>query len=126
MPKKQLIEIVGDDECARKGAIDLVESMDFLARAFERGEVFLKSDYLHSSFSLIADVRMSRLTWIELHNRLVESDNMTPTVLITSFPNDRDPAYARQASAICYLAKPFNDEDLLAWVRSALELLDTE
>jgi FixJ family two-component response regulator len=121
MPKKQVIAIVDDDELAREGTIDLVKSMGFIAKAFERAEDFLKSDYLHSSSCLIADVRMPGITGLELHNRLVESGNTTPTILITSFPNDRDRARARQAGAICYLAKPFNDEELLACVRSALE-----
>src|SRR5258707_7829029 len=126
MPKKQLITIVDDDELAREGTIDLVKSMGFIAKAFERAEDFLKSDYLHSSSCLITDVLMPGMTGIELHNRLVEAGNITPTILITSFPNDRDRAHARQAGAICYLAKPFDNEDLLAWVRSALETPETE
>jgi FixJ family two-component response regulator len=121
MPKKQVIAIVDDDELAREGTIDLVKSMGFIAKAFERAEDFLKSDYLHSSFCLIADVLMPGMTGIELHKRLVEAGNITPTILITSFPNARDRARARQAGAICYLAKPFDGEDLLACVRSALE-----
>jgi FixJ family two-component response regulator len=121
MQKKQMIVIVDDDELAREGTIDLVKSMGFIAKAFARAEDFLKSDYLHSSSCLIADVRMPGITGLELHNSLVESGNRTPTILITSFPNDRDRARARQAGAICYLAKPFNDEELLACVRSALE-----
>ena len=126
MPKKQVIAIVDDDELAREGTIDLVKSMGFIVKAFERAEDFLKSDYLNSSSCLIADVLMPGMTGIELHNRLVEAGNITPTILITSFPNDRDRACARQAGAICYLTKPFDDEDLLACVRSALELRETE
>ena len=126
MPKKQVIAIVDDDELAREGTIDLVKSMGFIAKAFERAEDFLKSDYLHGSSCLIADVLMPGMTGIELHNRLVEAGNMTPTILITSFPNDRDRAHARQAGAICYLAKPFGDEDMLACVRSALEPREAE
>jgi FixJ family two-component response regulator len=126
MPKKQVIAIVDDDELAGEGTIDLVKSMGFIAKAFERAEDFLKSDYLHSSSRLIADVLMPGMTGIELHNRLVEAGNITPTILITSFPNDSVRARARQAGAICYLAKPFDDEDLLACVRSALEPRETE
>ena len=126
MPKKQVIAIVDDDELAREGTMDLVKSMGFIARAFERAEDFLKSDYLHSSSCLITDVLMPGMTGIELHNRLVEAGNMTPTILITSFPNDRDRAHARKARAICYLAKPFGDEDMLACVRSALEPREAE
>ena len=121
MPKKQVIAIVDDDELAREATIDLVKSMGFIAKAFERAEDFLKSDCLHSSSCLITDVLMPGMTGIELHNRLVEAGNITPTILITSFPNDRDRARARQTGAICYLAKPFRDEELLACVRSALE-----
>lgn len=126
MPKKQVIAIVDDDELAREGTIDLIKSMGFIAKAFERAEDFLKSDYLNSSSCLIADVLMPGMTGIELHNRLVEAGNITPTILITSFPSDRDRARARQAGAICYLAKPFDDEDLLACVRSALEPREAE
>src|SRR5258706_13130280 len=100
--------------------------MGFIAKAFERAEDFLKSDYLHSSSCLIANVLMPGMTGIELHNRLVETGNITPTILITSFPNYRDRAHARQAGAICYLAKPFDDEDLLAGIRPALERREAE
>jgi len=126
MPRKQVIAVVDDDECAREGTIDLVKSMGFIAKAFERAEDFLKSDYLHSSSCLIADVRMPGMTGLELLDRLVESGNMTPTILMTSFPNDRDRARARHAGAICYLAKPFNDEELLGCVRSAVEPREAE
>ena len=126
MPKKHVIAIVDDDELAREGTIALVKSMGFVAKAFERAEDFLKSDCLHSSSCLIADVLMPGMTGIELHNRLVEAGNITPTILITSFPNDRDRAHALQAGAICYLAKPFDGEDLLARVRSALEPREAE
>ena len=121
MPKKAVIAIVDDDELAREGTIDLVKSMGFIAKAFESAEDFLKSDYLHSSSCLIADVLMPGTTGVELHNRLVEAGNITPTILITSFPDDRDRARARQAGAICYLGKPFKGEDLLACLRLALE-----
>ena len=96
MPKKQVIAIVDDDELAREGTTDLVKSMGFMAKAFERAEDFLKSDYLHSSSCLIADVLMPGMTGIELHHRLVEAGNITPIILITSFPNDSDWARARR------------------------------
>jgi len=40
MPRKQVISIVDDDEFAREGTIDLVKSMGFIAKAFERAEDF--------------------------------------------------------------------------------------
>ena len=126
MPKKPVISVIDDDVSVREGTVDLLNSMGFIAKPFQRADDFLKSNCHPSTSCLIADVRMPGITGIELHKRLVESGNMTPTILITSFPNDRDRARARQAGAICYLAKPFDDEDLLTCVRSALEPREAE
>lgn len=121
MPKKPVISIVDDDPSVREGTVDLLDSMGFIAEPFERADDFLKSNRLHSTSCLISDVRMPGMTGLELHNRLVESGNVIPTILITAFPNDRDRERALQAGVKCYLTKPFNEDDLLACIRSALE-----
>jgi FixJ family two-component response regulator len=121
VPNKPVISIVDDDESVREGTMDLVNAMGFFAEAFESAEDFLKSDDLHVTSCLIADVRMTGMTGIELHNRLIELGHIIPTILVTAFPEDRDRARALQAGVICYLAKPFKDDDLLECVRSALE-----
>ncbi len=90
MPKKPVIAIVDDDTSVREGTMDLVKAMGFIAEAFSCAEEFLKSKRLHSTSCLIADVRMPGMTGLELHNRLVRSGNVIPTILITAFPNDRD------------------------------------
>ena len=121
MPKKPVISIVDDDASVREGTMDLLKAMGFIAEAFSCAEEFLKSKRLHSTSCLIADVRMPGMTGLELHNRLVRSGNVIPTILITAFPNDRDQARALRAGLSCYLTKPFNEGDLLACIRSALE-----
>ena len=116
-----MISIVDDDESAREGLIDLVKSMGFVAEASQCAEDFLKSSHLDSTSCLIADVQMPEMTGLELHNRLLKSGRLVPTVLITAFPNARDRAFALQSGVTCYLVKPFNDDDLLECIRSALE-----
>jgi len=120
MPKKPVISIVDDDEIVREGTLDLVAAMGFAAVAFPSAADFLNSRHLHSTCCLIADVQMPSMTGIELHNRLAESGNTIPTVLITAYPDDRDRARALQAGVVCYLAKPCNYDDLLKCIRSAL------
>jgi FixJ family two-component response regulator len=121
VPKKPLISIIDDDESVREGTTDLIKAMGFVAAAFQRADDFLNSHHLRSTSCLIADVRMPGMTGLELHNRLVGSGNSIPTILITAFPNDRDRARALRAGVVCYLAKPYKDDDLLACIRSALE-----
>jgi FixJ family two-component response regulator len=122
--KKPIISIVDDDESARESLVDLVKSMGFIAESFSRAEDYLTSNRVHDTSCLIADVQMPGITGLELHNRLVKSGNAIPTILITAFPNPRDCTAALQSGVIFYLVKPFNDDDLLACIRSALNSQD--
>jgi FixJ family two-component response regulator len=121
MPTKPLIAIVDDDESAREGTADLIKSMGFIAKAFPHAEGFLQSDSIGRAACLITDVRMPGMTGLELHARLVASGNAIPTILVTAFPNDRDRQQAMQSGIICYLTKPFSEDELLDCIRVALK-----
>ena len=121
MPKKPVVSVIDDDVSVREGTVDLLNSMGFIAKPFQRVDDFLKSNCHPRTSCLIADVRMPGMSGLELHNRLVGSGNLIPTILITAFPHDRDRERALQAGVRCYLTKPFNEDDLLACIRSALE-----
>ena len=120
MPKKPVISIVDDDETVRETTLDLISSMGFLVKSFACADDFLNSDDLCRTSCLIADMRMPGMTGLDLHNRLVESGTAIPTILITGFPDDRDRARARQFGVKCYLAKPFEDKELLKCIRAAV------
>jgi FixJ family two-component response regulator len=120
MPMNRVISIVDDDPSVREGTMDLLNSMGFVAVAFERADEFLEFERLFSSSCLIADVQLPGMTGLELHERLVGSGRTIPIILITAFPDDKDRARALRAGAICYLTKPFSEKELLACIRSAL------
>ena len=101
--------------------MDLLNSMGFVTETFERAHEFLASERLNSTSCLIADVQMPGMTGIELHRRLIASGRNIPTILITAFPDERD--RAMQSGAICYLIKPYHDEDLLSCIHSALDVV---
>jgi len=116
-----VISIVDDDASVRAGTLDLVQASGFAAETFPAADDFLNSDRVNSTSCLIADVRMPGMTGLELHDRLVETGKSIPTILLTAYPNGRDRERALRAGVICYLAKPYNQDDLLACIRSALE-----
>jgi FixJ family two-component response regulator len=121
LPRTAVIAIVDDDRSVREALTSLVRSLGYVAVAFECAEDLLKSRRRRRVSCLIADVQMPGITGIELHNRLVSSGEPIPTVLITAFPDERSRERALQAGVICYLAKPFSEDDLLACIRSSLE-----
>jgi FixJ family two-component response regulator len=115
-----MVSIVDDDQSVRDGIVDLVRALGFDAEAFERAEDFLQSDRLDSTTCLITDMRMRGITGIDLHDRLVESGKRIPTIVITAYPKDVDRLRAMQGGVIAYLAKPFDEEQLVACIMSAL------
>jgi len=115
-----VVSIVDDDQSVRDGIVDLVRAMGFDAQAFERAEYFLQSDDVDRTCCLITDVRMHGMTGLELHDRLVESGRRIPTIVITAFVKESDRERARQAGVLCYLAKPFDEQQLVGCITSAL------
>ena len=60
------------------------------------------------------------MTGLELYQRLSASGKPIPTILITAYPDDGVRERALSAGVIGYLSKPFEGDDLLACIRSAL------
>jgi FixJ family two-component response regulator len=121
VPKGPLIAIVDDDKSMRDTTKDLLESAGFAAVTFARAASLLKFRRLSRVGCLIADMRMGEMTGLELHQHLVASNHPIPTILMTAYPDERVRAQAIKADVICYLAKPFAADELLAWVRSAMQ-----
>jgi FixJ family two-component response regulator len=100
--------------------MSLIRSLGYTAIAFECAQDLLKSKRRRSVSCVIADVQMPGMTGLELHDRLVASGEPVPTILITAFPDQRTRERALQAGVMCYLTKPFSEDDLLACIRTTL------
>jgi FixJ family two-component response regulator len=124
VPKGPLVAIVDDDESIRVTTKDLLESAGFSAAVFRHAASLLKSRRLSKVSCLITDMRMPKMTGLELHQHLVASNRAIPTILMTAYPDQRTRAQAIKASAVCYLIKPFAADELLACVRRALQRHD--
>jgi FixJ family two-component response regulator len=121
VPKAPLIAIVDDDESIRDTTKDLLESAGYSAAVFAHAAGLLKSRRLSQVCCLIADMRMPKMTGLELHQHLVASNRGIPTILMTAYPDERAQARAIKANVVGYLIKPFAADELLACVRRALQ-----
>ena len=120
MTKKPLIAIVDDDQSAREGIVDLVTAMGYEPQAFERAEDFLQSLQIARSDCLITDVRMPGMTGLELLDLLLASGKTIPTIVLTAFTLEADRMRALAAGAVCYVPKPFQENELSQCIRIAL------
>ena len=123
MPKtKPLISIVDDDESMREAVRGLMKSLGYTADTFASAEEFLSSRQVPHTSCLIADVQMPGMTGLELYRHLVASRKTIPTILITAYPDDSMRERALADGVVGYLSKPFDENDLLACIHSALDI----
>lgn len=120
MRNNPTVAIVDDDESVRDTTKDLLDSAGLSSATFDSAESFLQSKGTCAIRCLIADMRMPGMTGLELHGRLAAAGTPIPTVLITAYPDERERARALKTGVICFLAKPFSAEDLLACIQTAL------
>jgi FixJ family two-component response regulator len=64
---------------------------------------------------------MPGLNGLELQRLLTDQGRILPIIFLTSYPNERVRRRAIRSGAICYLAKPYSEEELLGCIRLALE-----
>lgn len=121
MPEN-LISVVDDDESVRRTTTLLIESFGFRAAAFESAETFLRSGRLHDTSCLIVDVQMPGMNGLQLQDHLAAAGCGIPIIFITAYESKDFRQRAMQAGAAAFLGKPFSDEQLLQFIRSALRL----
>ena len=125
MPKGQtskVIAIIDDDKSMQDSLQDLIESTGLAARCFGSAEEFLESDLHRRAASVIADIRMPKMSGLELQARLKERECDIPIIFIAAHGNARIRIQAMREDAVEFLAKPFDHQLLLKTVRAALDM----
>ena len=121
VPRKLLIACVDDDASPREALEGFLKAFGFAPAAFSSADEFLQSDRLVETSCLITDIHLGGMSGLQLQTRLAALGYAIPTIVITAFPDDRIRERALSAGAVCFLDKPFNGEDLLSGIRSALD-----
>jgi len=118
----KLIAIIDDDESMQDSLRDLMEAAGLVARSFGSAEDFLKSDLHREAACLIVDVRMPKMSGLELQASLRDEQCNIPIIFITAHGDARMRIQAMRRGAVEFLAKPFDHQLLLRRVRSALNV----
>jgi FixJ family two-component response regulator len=118
----KLIAVIDDDESMQDSLCDLIESTGLVARCFGSAEAFLESDLHTRAACLIVDIRMPKMSGLELQARLKEEECDIPIIFITAYGDARMRIQAMREGAVEFLAKPFDHQLLLKTVRAALDM----
>ena len=117
----KLIAIIDDDEAMQDSLRDLLEAAGLVARCFGSAEEFLESDLHTRAACLIVDIRMPKMSGLELQARLKEEECNIPIIFITAHGDARMRIRAMREGAVEFLAKPFDHQRLLKILRCTLD-----
>jgi FixJ family two-component response regulator len=120
--RRPVIGIVDDDVSFREALADLVESFGFPAVSFSSAQDFLLATCAAHLQCLITDVQMPGMDGLELQAYLNASGRNLPIVFVTGYPDPQVKVRALKAGAVGLLAKPFETDDLLRHLMTALNI----
>jgi two-component system, LuxR family, response regulator FixJ len=119
---EQTVFIVDDDAAVRDSIRVLLESAALKVRCFASAKIFLADAASSALGCLIADIRMPDMSGLELQQELNARHIKLPVIVITGHGDVPLAVRAMKAGAIDFIEKPFDDEQMLASVRRALDV----
>src|SRR5215469_3539927 len=118
---RRVVHVIDDDEGLRESLAFLLRSAQLEVRSFDSAKVFLEKLPDAVPGCVITDIRMPDMSGIELLRRLKELKIGVPVIVITGHGDVPLAVEAMKIGATDFFEKPFNDDQLLASVRAALQ-----
>lgn len=113
--------IVDDDPAVRDSLGLLLGLRGFRTALFASGGDFLAGWREDAAGCVVADIKMPGISGLELQAELAARGSAIPFVIITAHGDTASARTAFRAHAIDFLEKPFDDEQLVAAIRTAFE-----
>lgn len=115
-----LIRIVDDDGGVRESYKFLIESEGWRVKTYPSAEAFLEEDDPTVPGCGVFDVRMTGITGMELHQKLIELANRLPVIFVSAHGDIEMAVKAMRRGAVDFLTKPVVDEKLLSSIDRAV------
>ncbi|MBA8819352.1 DNA-binding response regulator [Ochrobactrum sp. P6BS-III] len=116
----EAVYVIDDDEAFRDSLVWLLESSQYTVRAFDSAEAFLDVASPDMSGCVIADVRMSGITGLELHRRLQALGVDLPTIIVTGHGDVPMAVTAFRDGVVDFIEKPLDDQYVLERIEFSL------
>jgi DNA-binding response OmpR family regulator len=113
--------VVDDDPDIRMLIMDILEGDDYEVYPFATGEQALSALQRHRFDVILADIKMPRISGLDLLDYVHDKDMDTKVILITAYASVRTAIQAVRGEAFDYLTKPFSLKELRQRVRQAVQ-----
>lgn len=114
--------VIDDEESVRHSLGWLLSSISLEVEEFASAQDFLDANIACSSGCLIVDVRMPNMSGLQLQQKLLERNFMLPIIFLSAYGDGHMGAQAIKSGAFEFLQKPYQNQQLLDAVNSALQI----
>jgi two-component system, LuxR family, response regulator FixJ len=120
MSADKVVHVIDDDEAVRDSLAFVLRSAKVEVQTYESAAAFLEVLPSIKSGCVVTDVRMPEISGIDLLRKVRELDLRLPVIVMTGHGDVPLAVEAMKIGAADFLEKPFDDEVMLASVRTAL------
>lgn len=124
-PEQDVIMIVDDDPTTLDLLADILSVEGFQVRPFDSGEAALASLANQKPMLILLDINMPAPDGFEVCRRLRENGDTQdiPVIFVSGVPDHREKMKGFSLGAVDFISKPFQHDELLARVRTHIELV---
>ena len=115
------VSVVDDDALVLRSLGRLLRSAGFTVNTYPSPQAFLAQGAGDTPGCVVLDLSMPGLSGLDLQQALASSPDPRPVVFISACGDVPSSVAAMKAGAVDFLLKPFDEQALLAAVRSAVE-----
>jgi len=120
MAATPIVFVVDDDISVRECLEPLIRNEGWRPSLFESAGEFLARLPASAPSCVILDVHLPDLNGLDLQQRMTGETSSTPIIFITGYGDIPTSVRAMKAGAAEFLTKPFNYDEMIAAIRSAL------
>ncbi len=122
MDREQTVFIVDDDEGIRDGLSMLLSTVGQPCQAFASAAEFLEHYDPADRGCLVLDIRMPRMSGLELQAELNVRGSNLPIIFVTGHGDIPMAVEAMRHGAMDFIRKPFREQELLDRINEALDV----
>ncbi len=120
MDNQETVFVVDDDEGIREGLALLLETVGQPYEVYSSAIEFLDAYDASKGGCLVLDIRMPRMSGLDLQEKLNEQGSLLPIIFITGHGDIQMAVEAMRRGALDFIRKPFREQDLLDRINEAL------
>lgn len=118
---RNLILVADDEPSMRLNIIELLEDEGYSLLQASNGAEAVKMAIEHQPLVVLMDIKMPELSGIQALKTIKKNTNRIPVIVFTAYGSNEKPIEAMKAGAFDYLEKPFDIDEFLSIVHSAVD-----